>query len=114
MDSFVKQCIHSKKPIPENGRGRPQKFCTDRCRQAHRKIGSPGENGLRYRPGRVKAKSDSEAAEIAHEFTPENLSPKTSPLLCERVNNSTFKITDGVLTNVPASHGRWSGYRTTK
>jgi hypothetical protein len=62
----------------------------------------------------VRAKSASEAAEIAHEFTPENLSPKTSSLRCERVNNSTFKITDGELTNVPASHGQWSGYRTTK
>ena len=114
MDALVKRCVHCKEPISENGRGRPQKFCTDRCRQAHRKIGSPGENGLRYRPGRVKAKSASEAAEIAREFTPEKLSPKTSSLRCERVNNSTFKITDGELTNVPASHGQWSGYRTTK
>jgi hypothetical protein len=30
------------------------------------------------------------------------------------VNDSTFKITDGELTNVPASHGKWAGYRASK
>jgi len=30
------------------------------------------------------------------------------------VNEVTFKLTDGELTNVPASHGQWGGYRTTK
>jgi hypothetical protein len=30
------------------------------------------------------------------------------------VNEVTFKLTDGELTNVPASHGKWGGYRTTK
>jgi hypothetical protein len=62
----------------------------------------------------VKPKSALEAFEIAREFKPENLSPKTSPLRCERVNDSTFKITDGEQTDVPASHGQWAGYRTTK
>jgi hypothetical protein len=114
MDAFVKQCIHCKKLIPENGRGRPQKFCSDRCRQAHRKIVSTAENGLRYRAGQVKRKIVLERFEIPNEFAPENPSLKTSPLHCERVNHSTFKITDGELTNVPASHGQWSGYRTTK
>ena len=32
----------------------------------------------------------------------------------ERVNEFTFKLTDGEVTNVPASHGQWAGYRTTK
>jgi hypothetical protein len=62
----------------------------------------------------VKPKIASEALEVASEFKPENLSPKTSPLRCERVNDSTFKITNGEFTNVPASHGQWAGYRTTK
>jgi hypothetical protein len=75
---------------------------------------SQPEMHLRYRTGRLKPKSASEVIEDAAEFKPENLSPKTSPLRCERVNDSTFKITDGELTNVPASHGQWSGYRTTK
>jgi hypothetical protein len=30
------------------------------------------------------------------------------------VNDSTFKIANGELTNVPASYGQWGGYRTTK
>jgi hypothetical protein len=62
----------------------------------------------------AKPKTALEPFEVANEFKPENLSPKTSPLRCERVNDSTFKITDGELTNVPASHGQWSGYRTNK
>ena len=35
-------------------------------------------------------------------------------LHCERINDCTFKITNGELTNTPASHGQWGGYRTTK
>jgi hypothetical protein len=114
MDAFVKQCIQCKKAIPESGRGRPQKFCSDKCRQAHRKIGSTAENGLRYRTGRVKPKLAFELIGDAAEFKPEILSPKTSPLRCERVNDSSFKITNGELTKVPASYGQWGGYRTTK
>ena len=105
-----------KEPVPETRRGRPQRFCSDSCRQAHRKIAPTTENGLRYRTGRVKPKSASEAFDVAaSEFKPENLSPKTDlPLKCEKVNEVTFKITNGELTNVPASHGQWGGYRTTK
>jgi hypothetical protein len=62
----------------------------------------------------VKPKTASELLEVSSEFKPENLSPKTSSLRCERVNDSTFKITNGELTNVPASHGQWGGYRTMK
>jgi hypothetical protein len=36
------------------------------------------------------------------------------PLLFERVNEVSWKLTSGELTNVPASHGQWGGYRTTK
>jgi len=69
---------------------------------------------LRYRTGRVKPKLASEVIQDAGEFEPESLYLKTSSLHCERVNNSTFKITDGELINVPASRGQWAGYRTTK
>jgi hypothetical protein len=62
----------------------------------------------------VKPKSALRGIEDASEFRPENLSPKTSPLRCERVNDSAFKITNGELTTVPASHGQWAGYRITK
>jgi len=114
VDAFVKRCEHCNEALFESQRGRPQKFCSDKCRQAHRKIASSAENGLRYRAGRVKQKIALERFETTHEFEPENPSPKTSPLHCERVNDSTFKVTNGELTNVPASHGQWSGYRTTK
>jgi hypothetical protein len=30
------------------------------------------------------------------------------------VNEVTYKLTDGELTNVPRSHGQWGGYRTAK
>jgi hypothetical protein len=32
----------------------------------------------------------------------------------EQVNEVTWKLTNGEITNVPASHGQWGGYRTTK
>ena len=62
----------------------------------------------------MKPKSALEVFEIAREFKPENLSLKNSPLYCERINDSTFKLTNGELTNVPGSHGKWAGYRASK
>ena len=38
MDAFVKRCEHCNEPVPETKRGRPQRFCSDAHRQAHRKI----------------------------------------------------------------------------
>jgi hypothetical protein len=113
MDAFVKRCEHCNEPVPETKRGRPQRFCSDRCRQAHRKIALRTGNDLRYRTNRVKPKGASLEADLTSEFEPENLSLKTK-LHFERVNEVTFKLTDGELTNVPASHGKWGGYRTTK
>jgi hypothetical protein len=68
---------------------------------------------LRYRTGRLKQKVASQDSDLAPEFEPENLSQK-SHLRFERVNEVTFKLTDGESTNVPTSHGQWGGYRTTK
>ncbi len=61
----------------------------------------------------MKPKTASQDADFLEEFEPENLSQKTK-LHFERVNEVTFKLTDGEVTNVPASHGQWGGYRTTK
>jgi hypothetical protein len=36
------------------------------------------------------------------------------PLRCERVNDTTFKITDGEMSRVPAQKGWWAGYNTTR
>jgi hypothetical protein len=55
----------------------------------------------------------SQDSDLAREFEPEKLSQK-SLLRFERVNEVTFKLSDGELTTVPASHGQWGGYRTTK
>jgi hypothetical protein len=60
-------------------------------------MASIAENGLRYRPGRLNPKSSSQTIEDEAEFKPENLSPKNSALRCDRVNDSTFKITNGEL-----------------
>ena len=113
MDAFVKRCEHCGEPVPETKRGRPQRFCNDRCRQAHRKFAFTTKGGLRYRTGRVTPKIASQDSDSLREFKPENLSLKTK-LHFERVNEITFKLTDGEVTNVPASHGQWGGYRTTK
>jgi len=32
----------------------------------------------------------------------------------EKVNEVTWKLTNGEITETPASHGQWGGYRTTK
>ena len=68
---------------------------------------------LTYRIDRVKPKTASQVSDFLDEFEPKNLSRKTK-LHFERVNEFTFKLTDGDLTNLPASHGQWGGYRTTK
>jgi hypothetical protein len=76
--------VNCDEPIPQTKRGRPQRFCKDKCRQAHRKIATPPENGLRYRTGRVKLKAALQASEFLRECEPENLSQKTD-LRFERV-----------------------------
>ena len=68
---------------------------------------------LRYRTGRVKPKKALQGTDFLEKFEPENLSQKTK-LHFERVNEVSFKLTDGDVINVPASHGQWGGYRATK
>ena len=113
MDAFVKRCEHCGEPVPETKRGRPQRFCSDAHRQAHRKINATTGTGLRYRTSREKPKEASQDSDSLREFEPENLSLKTK-LHFERVNEITFKLTDGEVTNVPASLGQWGCYRVTK
>jgi hypothetical protein len=49
MDAPVKRCGHCDEPVSENQRGRPQRFCKDSCRQAHRKTTStPGRRMERH------------------------------------------------------------------
>jgi hypothetical protein len=106
-------CKHCGAVFATSTHGRTKRFCSDRCRQAHRKGASTPENGLRYRTGRPKPKSGSQGIDFIHEFKPETLSQETK-LRFERVNDITFKLINGDVTNVPASHGKWGGYRTAK
>jgi hypothetical protein len=67
MDAFVKRCEHCNGPVPETKRGRPQRFCSDRCRQAHRKIISTAKKDLRYRTGGLKPKTAPQVSDLARE-----------------------------------------------
>ena len=40
--------------------------------------------------------------------------PNPSRFSFEKINEVTWKLTNGEMTNVPASHGQWGGYRTSK
>jgi hypothetical protein len=93
--------------------GRPKSFCSDRCRQASRKA-IPAQNGLRYRAGPKSTKSGLQDTVLIAESKPETLSRKTKPPRFEKINEVTWKLTDGESTNVPASHGQWGGYKTAK
>jgi hypothetical protein len=61
----------------------------------------------------VKPKTGFQEIDVSREIEPKNLSQKNK-LHFERVNEVTFKLTDGEATNVPASYGQWGGYRITK
>src|SRR5215831_8611504 len=74
MPTMCPSCGES---LTANPLGRPQRFCSDHCRQADRKSLSRAPNGLRYRTGRVKPKSASQCIETTVEFKPESLSPKS-------------------------------------
>ena len=43
-----------------------------------------------------------------------NRPPNPSRFKFERVNEVTWKLTNGELITVPASHGQWGSYRATK
>jgi hypothetical protein len=56
----------------------------------------------------------SQATEKPSVIEAKNRPPNPSRFRFERVNEVTWKLTNGELTDVPASHGQWGGYRTTK
>ena len=78
-----------------------------------RKIDLRPGNGPEIPARPSEAKSGPQGSDFFEEFEPENLSQKTK-LHFKRVNEVTFKLTDGEVTHVPASHGQWGGYRATK
>jgi hypothetical protein len=83
-------CEHCSAVFASSTHGRTKRFCSDRCRQAHRKVASTPGNGLRYRADRAEPKSALQAADLQCESKPEIPSRKTN------------------------CHGKWGGYRTTK
>jgi hypothetical protein len=96
--------------------GRPKRFCSSRCRTAASRVSlhEGSQNGLRYLTGRGTPKSVPQETDPQQEFLSRNSISKNQPLRLERVNEVTYKITNGEITNVPASHGQWGGNRTTK
>src|SRR4029079_5335495 len=56
----------------------------------------------------------SQDIEIAKFLAPKQRPPNHSRFKFEKVNEVPWKLTNGEMTNVPASHGQWGGYRTSK
>ena len=65
-------------------------------------------------PNTGKALQRFQVADLARHFRYKSGISRNQLLCCERVNEVTYKITAGEFTNVPASHGQWGGYRTSK
>jgi len=116
LDAVVETCLHCGKPITRTARGRPQRFCTDAHRKVHGRLNGhkKGRPGLPHRIGEKSPKSVLQALETQGEFCPEIPISKACLPFFEEVNDVTWKLTNGERTNVPASHGQWPGFRTTK
>ena len=56
----------------------------------------------------------SQDIEIASVLAAKKRPPNPSRFKFEKINEATWKLTNGEMTNVPASHGQWGGYRTSK
>jgi hypothetical protein len=56
--------------------------------------------------------SASQAIEQSSVLGTRKAPPNPSQFRFEKVNEVTWKLTNGEQTNVPASHGQWAGYRT--
>jgi hypothetical protein len=64
--------------------------------------------------GTGEAKVDFQDLDVANKKQPKNDFSKRQPLRFERVNEVTWKLTDGEGSNVPARLGFWGGYRTSR
>src|SRR5262245_50053261 len=59
-----------------------------------------------------EASIDFQTTDTPSEFRYKSGISGKQPLRCERVNDITFKITDGEMSRVPAKLGWWGGYNT--
>ena len=113
MDAQVKpQCERCRKPLPSKTRGRPQRFCSDACRKTAGRLN--GQEKATASPSAGAAVSRLQGIDFANEFCPKIEISEKKLLTFEQVNDVTWKLTDGEGSNVPACHGHWAGYRTTK
>ena len=62
--------------------------------------------------GTGEALSNFQATDLTREFRYKSGISGNRPLRCERVNDFTFKISDGEMSRVPAKLGWWGGYNT--
>ena len=56
----------------------------------------------------------SQGIENTSVLEPKKRPPNPSRFRFEKVNEITWKLTNGEMTNTPASRGQWGGYRTSK
>ena len=59
-------------------------------------------------------KRNSQHLEKTSELQAPKPPPNPSRFRFEQVNEVTWKLTNGEITETPASHGQWGGYKTTK
>jgi hypothetical protein len=62
--------------------------------------------------GTGEVSTDFQVSDPKKEFRFKSGISGNQPLRCERVNDITFKITDGEMSRVPAKLGWWGGYNT--
>lgn len=101
--------------VEQSRRGRRQRFCSDRCRKAvaRSRTACPenapkGPTADDPREANFRTKHRSEINDLQR---PKNDLQKCS-LSLVRVNEVTYKLTDGKMSRTPASHGQWRGYDT--
>ena len=73
---------------------------------------SPSEPEIDQHTGAVPR--DFQDTDLANEFRYKSGISGKRTLRCESINQITYKITDGQMTRVPASHGQWGGYNTSR
>jgi hypothetical protein len=114
MDARVKRCGACNAPLTDGRRD----YCNARCKRdaaytrerllkgtktpRKRRLATTLPEGVRNGP-----KNSTETVGCEGAFAGSNYR-------FEQVNDVTWKLTHGQLTNVPASHGQWPGFRTTK
>jgi hypothetical protein len=101
--------------IEHRSRGRQRRFCSDACRvQAHRERSSCNEIAAKA----PTADSPSNANFVTKTSSKNNDLPRPKSALEKarlfwiKVNDVTWKLTDGNASRTPASHGQWGGYET--